>query len=57
MLAKIIAPEVLSKTGKSAIIFIYIIMIIVSANGVSKIKTLFNMDLFVTEDFSSFDYI
>ena len=57
VLERFIAPEVISKPGKISILFFYALLIIACANGASKIKTYFSMDLYVTEDFSSFEYL
>ena len=56
-LATYVAPEVMTKTGKTVILFFYTLIILLCANGVTQIKTYFSMDLFVTEEFTSFDYI
>ena len=57
VLERFIAPEVISKTGRCSILFIYVMAIILSVYGVTKIKSLFSMELFVTPEFVQYDFI
>lgn len=57
VLERFIAPEVISKTGKCSIIFIYIMAIILSIYGITKVKSLFSMELYVTPEFVQYDFI
>ena len=57
VLEQIVAPEILSRAGKISILFIYALLISICAYGANAMKTLFSFDLYVTPDFSSYDYI
>ena len=51
------APDVISKTGRFSILFIYCIAIALSAYAVTKIKTYFSLELFITDEFVQYDFV
>jgi len=57
ILDKYIAPEVVSRTGKVSIIFLYLVFTAVCVHGFISIRTLFTFDLFVSDDFRNFGYV
>ena len=44
-----VAPELLSKTGKVSVLFIYLIWTAVSIYGLMNVKVEFSFDYFVTD--------
>ena len=56
-LVKRFAPALLSKRGKSSIIFIYFLFICGAVYGISKVEIAFGVEYFVNEDSKIYDYM
>lgn len=56
-LAKKFAPALLSKRGKSSIIFIYLMLICCAVYGISKVEIAFGVEYFINEDSKIYDYM
>lgn len=55
-LAEKFAPALLSRSGKSSVLFIYCVLILISIYGVSQIKIAFGVEFFINEDSKIYEY-
>lgn len=56
VIATVVAPNILSNSGRTAILAAWVIMGIWSGYGIAQIKTTFSVEFFIPKDTDTWDY-